>query len=102
MQSVNTFAHVAPPSEAHPRGDAKQTARMMKSNFEMYPNQKDTDTFTSPAKRSAAASNQFSTSEQLYGGKAIRTEQKKLSSVKMAEIGGSDTVKPLSHSQMTS
>ena len=33
MHSVNTFAHVAPAPESHPRGDAKQTARMMKSNF---------------------------------------------------------------------
>ena len=33
MHSVNTFAHVAPDPDAHPRADAKQTARMMKSNF---------------------------------------------------------------------
>ena len=33
MHSVNTFAHVAPDPVSHPRADAKQTARMMKSNF---------------------------------------------------------------------
>ena len=62
MHSNNPIAHMAPNPDNHPRGDAKTTARMMKSSIQMFPNEKDKDTFTSPAKRSAAASNQFATS----------------------------------------
>ena len=97
MRSNNPVAHMAPNPDAHPRAEAKTTARMMKSSIQMFPNEKDTDTFTSGAKRSAAASNQFATSDSLYGGKLDRSAAKKMSKVKIAEIGGSDTVKPLSH-----
>jgi hypothetical protein len=65
----------------------------------MFPNERDNDTFTAPAKRSAAAQNQFSTSVALYGGGPARPAQKKMTQAKIAEIGGSGTVKPLSHSQ---
>ena len=68
----------------------------------MYPTQKDKDTFTSPAKRSAAASNQFATSDALYGTEPARPAQKKVSAAKTAALGGSDTVKPLSHGQLQS
>ena len=70
--SGNPIYHEAPAPQNHPRAEAKQTARMMKSNIEMFPTQKDNDTFTSPAKRSAAASNQFATSEKLYGANPPR------------------------------
>lgn len=65
----------------------------------MFPNERDNDTFSAPAKRSAAAQNQFSTSDALYGNGPTRPAQKKMTQAKYAEIGGSDTVKPLSHSQ---
>ena len=94
---MNHIAHEAPAPDAHPRGDAKCHARYMKSSINMYPDQKDKDTFTSPAKRSAAASNQFSTSIQLYGAEPPRPQQKKVSAAKTAALGGSDTVKPLAH-----
>ena len=55
----------------------------------MYPNERDGDTFASPAKRSNADKNLFATSDALYGTSPPRTAQKKLSAVKMAEIGGS-------------
>merc|ERR1711990_459029 len=64
---MNHIAHEAPAPDAHPRGDAKCHARYMKSSINMYPDAKDTDTFSSPAKKYAAASNQFATSEALYG-----------------------------------
>ena len=64
----------------------------------MFPNERDKDTFTSPAKRSAAASNQFATSDALYGTDPPKQAQKKMSAVKMAEIGGCGAVKPLSSS----
>lgn len=56
-----------------------------------------TDTFSSPAKRGNAAQNQFATSDALYGAAPPRSAQKKLSAVKIAEIGGSGNVKYLSH-----
>ena len=99
---MNHIAHEAPAPEAHPRGQAKCNARMMTSSIGMFPNEKDKDTFVSPAKRSAAASNQFATSADLYGTDPPRPAQKKMSAVKIAEIGGSDTVNPLTHGQMQS
>ena len=51
--------HTAPNPDAHPRADAKTTARMMKSSVMMFPNEKDKDTFTSPAKRSHPATSMF-------------------------------------------
>ena len=100
--STNPIAHVMPDPDAHPRADAKTTARMMKSSIHMFPNEKDKDTFTSPAKRSNAAQSQFATSDKLYGTDPPRPAQKKLTTVKMAELGGVDAVKPLSHSQLQS
>ena len=100
MHSRDPISHTAPQPDAHPRAEAKTTARMMKSSIQMFPNEKDKDTFTTPAKRSAAASNQFSTSEQLYGTDPPRAAQKKLSAVKIAEIGGSGTVKPAPHKEV--
>ena len=70
-------------------------ARMQKSSIQMFPDSRDNDTFSSPAKRSNAASNQFSTSIQLYGGQPQRSAQKKLTTTKMAEINGTNSVKPL-------
>ena len=67
----------------------------------MFPDQRDKDTFASPAKRSSAAQNQFSTSIQLYGeGNQGRSAQKKMTAAKISEIGGSNTVKPLNYSSM--
>ena len=97
--AFNHIAHEAPAPDAIPRADNKQTARMMKSNFQMYPDAKDTDTFTAPAKRSTAPS-QFQTSESIYGVDNPRPAQKKISTVKNAELGGSDTVKPLGCGQL--
>lgn len=94
--SINHIVHEAPPAQAHPRAENLQNARMMKSSFEMFPKEKDADTFKAPAKRSNAANSQFATSEKLYGAAdSMRPAQKKLSAVKIAEIGGSGTVKPL-------
>lgn len=45
---------------------------MLKSNVQMYPKENDKDTFTGGAKRSAAAQNQFASSDILYGGKQER------------------------------
>ena len=53
----NHIVHDAPKPDPHPRAEAKTTARMMKSNVQMFPNEKDKDTFSAPAKRSHAASN---------------------------------------------
>ena len=97
--SFNHIVHEAPAPDAVPRADAKNTARMQKSSIHMFPNERDTDTFAAPAKRSAAAQNQFASSSQLYGTDAGRPAQKKPTAAKIAEIGGSDTVKPLSHGQ---
>lgn len=91
--------HTAPDPDAHPRADAKTTARMMKSNVMMFPNEKDKDTFTAPAKRSNAASNMFMQSDSLFGTDPPRQAQKKLSAVKVAEIGGSGTVKPMGYDE---
>ena len=59
--------HTAPDPDAHPRADAKTHARMMKSNVQMFPNEKDKDTFTAPAKRSNAQ-NMFVESSSLFSG----------------------------------
>ena len=93
--TINHIIHEAPPAAAHPRAENLQTARMQKSSFEMFPKEKDTDTFNAPAKRSSAANSQFATSEKLYGAEPMKPAQKKLSAVKIAEIGGSGCAKPL-------
>ena len=62
MHSKNPIAHTAPAPDAFPRAEAKTTARFMKSSIQMFPDQRDKDTFCSPAKRSNGAKNQFSTS----------------------------------------
>ena len=49
--------HTAPNPDPHPRADVKTHARMMKSNVQMFPNEKDKDTFTSPAKRNRPGQN---------------------------------------------
>ena len=54
MSSSNHIAHDAPAPVAHSRGEAKTTARMMTSSIN-NPNMRDNDTFTAPAKRTAAA-----------------------------------------------
>ena len=61
LKSTNMIAHTAPPSEPHPRGEAKCGARMKTSSISMFPDAKDSD-YNMSSKRSAAASNQFSTS----------------------------------------
>ena len=71
--SFNHIVHEAPAPDAVPRADARNTARMQKSSIHMFPNERDTDTFAAPAKRSAAAQNQFASSAQLYGTDAPRT-----------------------------
>ena len=50
--STAPIKHTAPNPDSHPRADAKCTARMMKSSVMMFPKERDTDTFTTPAKRS--------------------------------------------------
>ena len=55
--SFNHVVHEAPPPDTVPRADAKTTARMQKSSIQMFPNERDKDTFTAPSKRSAAAQN---------------------------------------------
>ena len=59
VSTVNPITHDAPLPATHPRAEAKQTARMMKSCVQMFPTQKDKDTFSAPSKRSIATSNQF-------------------------------------------
>ena len=66
----------------------------------MFPNETDKDTFVGGAKRTDASKNQFATSTQLYGDEPERPSRMKMSSVKIAEIGGSGTVKPLSHAEL--
>ena len=51
----NHIYHYADPPERPPNADAKCNAKMLKSNVQMFPNEKDKDTFTGGAKRSAAA-----------------------------------------------
>ena len=75
----------------------KKAARMMKSSVQMYPTERDKDTFTAPAKKSNAAQSQFLQSDALYGTAPPRPAQKKLSAVKVAEIGGSGTVEHLNY-----
>ena len=87
--STAPIMHTAPNPDAHPRADAKTEARMMKSNVQMFPNEKDKDTFVATAKRSNAGQNMFMSSSALYGDAAAKPAQKKLSAVKVAEIGGS-------------
>ena len=65
----------------------------------MYPDQKDNDTFTAPAKRTNAQ-NMFMSSSALYGDAEPRPAQKKLSKVKVSEIGGSYTVEPLNYDHL--
>ena len=57
LSGHNPIYHEAPAPSEVPRSDAKLTARMMKSNVQMYPKQVDADTFVTPAKRSNAAQN---------------------------------------------
>jgi len=100
LRSTNPIVHLAPAPDAHPRAEAKTHARMMKSNVQMFPNETDKDTFKSPSKKTRQGQNQFATSAALYGTDPPRTAQKKMSTVKIAEIGGSGTVKPLAHGQL--
>ena len=67
MASNNPIYHLAPQPDPYPRADARTTARMMKSSVMMFPNEKDKDTFVTPAKRTTG-SNQFMTSDIVYGG----------------------------------
>ena len=55
--TMNHIIHEAPAPDSVPRADEKTTARMQKSSIHMFPNERDTDTFNAPAKRSAAAQN---------------------------------------------
>ena len=103
--STDLISHNAVAPEFHPRGDAKTTARMMKSSFDMFPKEKDMDTFTSPAKRTNASRSQFTTSEQLYGNEygcepPRRQPMKKMTPAKRAELCGSSPAKPLTQSQL--
>ena len=97
FKGQDPISHVAPDPDTNPRGDATQHARMMKSSVQMYPTERDKDTFTAPAKKSNAAQSQFLQSDALYGTAPPRPAQKKLSAVKVAEIGGSGTVEHLNY-----
>ena len=55
MNGGNHIFHYADPPQRPPNSEQKQHAKMLKSNFDMVPNAKDNDTFTAPAKRTAAA-----------------------------------------------
>ena len=72
----------------------------MKSNVQMFPNEKDKDTFTSPAKRNRPGTNQFMTSSALYGDADPRPAQKKISTVKVAEMGGSNKVTYMNYNEL--
>ena len=98
--STALHKHTAPDPDPHPRADAKTEARMMKSNVLMRPNEKDADTFTAPAKRTGAKGNMFMQSETLFGDEPARPAQKKLSAVKIAEIGGSGAAKHASFDEL--
>ena len=93
LHSINHIAHEAPAPDPHPRGAAKTSNRGLDAQ---WTNPNYTDAFTSPAKKSSAAQNQFTTSDMF--SPPARSAQKKPSAVKTAEIGGSGTVKPLSYS----
>ena len=71
---------------------------MMTSSVQMFPDAKDSDSYA-PAKRTAAAANQFSTSRQLYGDDLPKASAKKSTGVKTREIGGSDCANPLTTTQ---
>ena len=92
LHSTNHIAHEAPAPDLHPRGAAKTSNRMLDAQ---WANPNYTDAFSSPAKRSSAAQNQFTTTNM--NAPPPRSAQKKPSAVKTAEIGGSGTVKPLAH-----
>ena len=102
LHSENHFAHTAPQPEPHPRAEVIQRAAMMKPSTHMFPNETDKDTFVGGSKRTDPSKNQFATSSTLYGDEPERPSRMKMSTVKIAEIGGSGIVKPLSHTELQS
>ena len=97
--STNHIAHTAPDPERPARADHKMNAKGLQSNWG-NPNVKDKDMFSSPQKRTRPGVSQFATSDILYGGKEEVKQQKKSSSVKCAELGGSNAVTHLTPAQL--
>ena len=53
LKGQDNVTHYAEPPVRPANADAKCEAKMLKSNFDMYPKQRDGDTFSAPAKRTA-------------------------------------------------
>ena len=92
MHGGNLHVHYADAPEQVSGADAKHTAKMLKSNFDMYPKQTDKDTFTAPAKRTRDHQNQFGTSADLYWNRQDQAVAKKGTSIKTSELVGSNAV----------
>lgn len=71
MHTNNIIAHTAPDPTPPAGGQEKMIAKGLRSTWGQ-PNTVDKDMFTSPQKKYNAASNQFATSDMLYGGKEER------------------------------
>ena len=97
-KSNNIIAHDAPNPEP-PRFSAKAQGLATSWN---NPRAVDGDTFQSPSKGYRPGQNQFAQSNILYGGQEEKKQQKKGSSVKAAEIGGSNAVNYLDNNQQQS
>ena len=95
FQGTDCISHVAPQPNALNNADHKRQARMLKSNIEMYPAQRDGDTFLSPAKKVNPARNQFAASTDLYMNRHETSPQKKNTLVKRGELIGGGYVKPM-------
>jgi hypothetical protein len=104
QSSYSLFAHAAEapisPYKQHQQAH-RSNARQNQSSIAMF-NVKDSDTFTSPSKKTNTAMLQTMTSDQIYASSpAPRQQVKKASAIKTAEITGSGTVKymPLSETK---
>ena len=76
-------------------------ARGLNSSSIICPDVNNSDMFSSPAKKSNAAQNQFASSDILYSNSPPpRPSSKQLSAAKVAELRGSGTVEPLSLKQL--
>ena len=98
LQSNNIIAHTAPNPEPVRMSEDKLRAKGLATSWN-NPRAVDGDTFQSPSKGYRPQQNQFATSNILYGGQEEKKQQKKLSSVKTAEIGGSNAVNYLDNNQ---
>ena len=68
MHTVNHIAHTAPDPQPPARANEKMNAKGLHSNWG-NPNVVDKDMFSAPQKKTNPGSNQFATSNILYGGK---------------------------------